>query len=348
MAGADRHPLGERRDALRRRQRSGDAGRDGSVACDHPRSEGVGVERARWPSVWPRPSPRRRQGRTDRPARRRPRESRCSRRRRARRRSRWSGSRGCCRSPPRRRPSPAMPARLPTAGSALLGAPIRYIPDVSAGQDAENEKRLAAEAAAELVSDGMLVGLGTGSTVAHLLPALAARKLDIRCVATSVATEERGASSAWRSSRSRARAARHRDRRRRPDRPRRLAGQGRRRRSHPREDRRRGRRAVRRDRRLVASRSTRSPPRSRWSCTASGSPRRCASSATPDSRRTRRLARRRPDRRLPRRGPRRPDPARGAAVGHPGRGRPRPLRARPGRRRDRRPRRRGRATAHPL
>src|SRR5436190_24303450 len=35
----------------------------------------------------------------------------------------------------------------------------------------------------------MTVGLGTGSTVAHLLPALAARKLDIRCVATSPATE---------------------------------------------------------------------------------------------------------------------------------------------------------------
>ena len=35
----------------------------------------------------------------------------------------------------------------------------------------------------------MLVGLGTGSTVAHLLPALAARALDIRCVATSDATE---------------------------------------------------------------------------------------------------------------------------------------------------------------
>jgi ribose 5-phosphate isomerase A len=57
---------------------------------------------------------------------------------------------------------------------------------------AEDEKRLAAEAAAELVADGMLVGLGTGSTVAHLLPALAGRKLDIRCVATSVETEERG------------------------------------------------------------------------------------------------------------------------------------------------------------
>ncbi len=35
----------------------------------------------------------------------------------------------------------------------------------------------------------MRVGLGTGSTVAHLLPALAARELDIRCVATSPRTE---------------------------------------------------------------------------------------------------------------------------------------------------------------
>jgi ribose 5-phosphate isomerase A len=55
---------------------------------------------------------------------------------------------------------------------------------------AGEEKRIAAEAAAELVEDGMTVGLGTGSTVAFLLPALAARGLDgIRCVATSVATE---------------------------------------------------------------------------------------------------------------------------------------------------------------
>lgn len=57
--------------------------------------------------------------------------------------------------------------------------------------DAGAEKRLAAEAAAELVEDGMTVGLGTGSTVAHLLPAIAARGVSgIRCVATSVATEE--------------------------------------------------------------------------------------------------------------------------------------------------------------
>jgi ribose 5-phosphate isomerase A len=56
---------------------------------------------------------------------------------------------------------------------------------------AEAEKRLAAEAAAELVKEGMTVGLGTGSTVAFLLPAIAARGLSgIRCVATSVATEE--------------------------------------------------------------------------------------------------------------------------------------------------------------
>jgi ribose 5-phosphate isomerase A len=55
----------------------------------------------------------------------------------------------------------------------------------------DDEKRIAAEAAALLVEDGMTIGLGTGSTVAHLLPAIAARGLSgIRCVATSVATEE--------------------------------------------------------------------------------------------------------------------------------------------------------------
>ncbi len=57
--------------------------------------------------------------------------------------------------------------------------------------EVDTEKRLAAEAAAELVESGMTIGLGTGSTVAHLLPAIAKRGLsEIRCVATSVATEE--------------------------------------------------------------------------------------------------------------------------------------------------------------
>jgi ribose 5-phosphate isomerase A len=55
----------------------------------------------------------------------------------------------------------------------------------------DDEKRIAAEAAAELVEEGMALGLGTGSTVAQLLPAIAARGLSgIRCVATSVATEK--------------------------------------------------------------------------------------------------------------------------------------------------------------
>jgi ribose 5-phosphate isomerase A len=55
--------------------------------------------------------------------------------------------------------------------------------------DAEHEKREAAEAAADLVEDGMVVGLGTGTTVAYLLPALGRRHLNISCVATSPATE---------------------------------------------------------------------------------------------------------------------------------------------------------------
>jgi ribose 5-phosphate isomerase A len=52
----------------------------------------------------------------------------------------------------------------------------------------EREKQLAAQAAAEVVDSGMVIGLGSGSTVAYLLPALAARRLDLRCVATSPAT----------------------------------------------------------------------------------------------------------------------------------------------------------------
>ena len=55
----------------------------------------------------------------------------------------------------------------------------------------EREKRAAAEAAAELVTEGMRVGLGTGSTIAWLLPALAARAVkNVAYVATSPATEQ--------------------------------------------------------------------------------------------------------------------------------------------------------------
>jgi ribose 5-phosphate isomerase A len=59
---------------------------------------------------------------------------------------------------------------------------------VSAARSAA-EKRAAAEVAASLVESKMTIGLGTGSTVVELLPLLAARGLDVRCVATSPATE---------------------------------------------------------------------------------------------------------------------------------------------------------------
>src|SRR5437870_7900088 len=55
----------------------------------------------------------------------------------------------------------------------------------------EDEKRAAAQAAALAVESGMRLGLGTGSTVAHFLAAIATRDLpDLVCVATSPATEE--------------------------------------------------------------------------------------------------------------------------------------------------------------
>jgi len=53
----------------------------------------------------------------------------------------------------------------------------------------ERQKQEAARAAAALVEDGMRLGLGTGSTVAHLLPAIAERGCaGLHCVATSPAT----------------------------------------------------------------------------------------------------------------------------------------------------------------
>jgi ribose 5-phosphate isomerase A len=55
--------------------------------------------------------------------------------------------------------------------------------------NAEEEKRVAAEAAAALVPPGATVGLGTGSTVELLLPVLARLDLALRCVATSPRTE---------------------------------------------------------------------------------------------------------------------------------------------------------------
>ena len=58
--------------------------------------------------------------------------------------------------------------------------------------DADAQKRAAGEAAAELVETGMVVGLGTGSTAVWFVRALAARKLDVLCVATSTSTQSLG------------------------------------------------------------------------------------------------------------------------------------------------------------
>jgi ribose 5-phosphate isomerase A len=55
---------------------------------------------------------------------------------------------------------------------------------------AEDQKRAAGEAAAALVADGMVVGLGTGTTAAWFVKALAARGLNLTCVATSQATAD--------------------------------------------------------------------------------------------------------------------------------------------------------------
>jgi len=55
----------------------------------------------------------------------------------------------------------------------------------------DGAKDAAGRAAAELVEDGMRLGLGTGSTVDRFLVALAARGLDVAGVPTSRATEQR-------------------------------------------------------------------------------------------------------------------------------------------------------------
>lgn len=50
---------------------------------------------------------------------------------------------------------------------------------------ADNRKKAAAEAAMRYVEDGMIVGVGTGSTVNHFIAALAARRHEIRGAVSS-------------------------------------------------------------------------------------------------------------------------------------------------------------------
>src|SRR5450631_1476387 len=54
----------------------------------------------------------------------------------------------------------------------------------------DEAKRLVAKRAAEFVEDGMVVGLGTGTTATVFIRELAARRLKIRCVASSDASHD--------------------------------------------------------------------------------------------------------------------------------------------------------------
>jgi ribose 5-phosphate isomerase A len=75
------------------------------------------------------------------------------------------------------------------ASTGATGA--RQPPHLSDPDAIARHKREAARAAAELVQDGMRVGLGTGSTVAYLLEALSERALSgTRCAATSPRTAQ--------------------------------------------------------------------------------------------------------------------------------------------------------------
>jgi ribose 5-phosphate isomerase A len=82
-------------------------------------------------------------------------------------------------------------SQIPAGQNPGSGSQSRFrlaLPACLLGMSIESDKRAAAMHAAGLVQDGMRVGLGTGTTVAELLPALAARRLALRCVATSEAT----------------------------------------------------------------------------------------------------------------------------------------------------------------
>jgi ribose 5-phosphate isomerase A len=58
----------------------------------------------------------------------------------------------------------------------------------------DEAKRLVAKRATELVKDGMVVGLGTGTTATMFIRELATKKLKIRCVASSDASHDLGRS----------------------------------------------------------------------------------------------------------------------------------------------------------
>ncbi len=53
----------------------------------------------------------------------------------------------------------------------------------------ENLKKIVAKASVDIIESGMLVGLGTGSTVKYAVEEISRRKLNIECVSSSLHTE---------------------------------------------------------------------------------------------------------------------------------------------------------------
>ena len=86
----------------------------------------------------------------------------------------------------------ACSSSAPQAGASPVTSLDRSRRDPSLmASSIEREKQAAAEAGAALVSEGMRVGLGTGSTIARLLPVLAGRAVnEVVYVATSPETEQ--------------------------------------------------------------------------------------------------------------------------------------------------------------
>jgi ribose 5-phosphate isomerase A len=78
------------------------------------------------------------------------------------------------------------------ASAARVVEGLILVASVGTGVDREVQKRRAAERAAELVEDGMSIGLGSGTTAELFVRAIAPRVADgmcLRCVATSGRTE---------------------------------------------------------------------------------------------------------------------------------------------------------------
>src|SRR6185369_4562516 len=104
---------------------------------------------------------------------------------------------GSCETPtrPARRTlrSPTALAALPPSSATGTGCNDLRGEMSTHDSTQEQQKRLAAAKSLEYIEDGMLFGLGTGSTIAHLIPMLGERVaagLRIRAVPTSVRSAE--------------------------------------------------------------------------------------------------------------------------------------------------------------